>query len=165
MINFMNKQLPILNNRNEQQGFVLLFAIVVSAVIFFIGAGIFSIAYKELIISSLGKDSQKSIFMADSAIECALQVYRDGKFDGGNLAIVGNFSCFGELVSIDGVDASTTSLAFRLSLDDACARVSVSRETSKFVFFAQGYNKCNEGSPVENFPGLTERVYKVEVPR
>ncbi len=159
----MNRQLLNLNTHNEQQGFVLLFAIVVSAVIFFIGAGIFSIAYKELIISSLGKDSQKSIFMADSAIECTLQAYRDGKFDG-SLASVGNFPCFGDSVAIGG-GSMTDSLSFRLSLDDACARVSVSRETSKFVFFAQGYNKCNEDSPVENFPGLTERVYKVEVAR
>lgn len=160
----MNKQLLILNNRNEQQGFVLLFAIVVSAVIFFIGAGIFSIAYKELIISSLGKDSQKSIFMADSAIECALQAYRDGKFDG-SLASVSNLNCFEETVDFENSsETDRTSFTLQLPDDDACARVTIQRETDKITFFSQGYNKCNNGTPVQ-FPGLTERVYKVEVAR
>jgi divalent metal cation (Fe/Co/Zn/Cd) transporter len=54
----------------QHNGFVLLFALVVSAIIFFIGAGIFSISFKELMVSSISKESQKSIFAADSGVEC-----------------------------------------------------------------------------------------------
>jgi hypothetical protein len=47
----------------QQDGFVLLFTIVVTAIIFFIGAGIYSLSFKELMVSSLSKESQKSIFL------------------------------------------------------------------------------------------------------
>ncbi len=161
----MNKQLLTSNNQNEQQGFVLLFAIVVSAVIFFIGAGIFSIAYKELIISSLGKDSQKSIFMADSAMECALREYARGTFDKTkNYASIstGGIKCFGDNTDIES-SSSNDFIAFRWQpeKETGCARVSVDKTTSETIFFAQGYNQCSNGSPVENSPSLTERVYRV----
>jgi Tfp pilus assembly protein PilX len=155
---------PSLKN-SQEQGFVLLFAIVVSAVIFFIGAGIFSIAYKELLVSSLGKDSQKSIFAADSAVECALQAYQDGRFEGFPIT---TFRCFDHDI-IPDLGASVSNYSFRLPFDDgSCARVTVIKETGQITFFGQGYNTCvsSTASPVTSYPGLTERVYKVtlEVP-
>jgi hypothetical protein len=160
------KSFPKKLNQHQERGFVLLFAIVVSAVIFFIGAGIFSIAYKELLVSSLGKDSQKSIFAADSAVECALQAYQDGQFDQSS---VQSFNCFGG--SIKDLDNSTAGRpSFRIFFPDdgSCAKVTVDMITrlDQISFFSQGYNKCNSGNaePVTAYPGLTERVYRVDLP-
>lgn len=151
---------PSLKN-SQEQGFVLLFAIVVSAVIFFIGAGIFSIAYKELLVSSLGKDSQKSIFAADSAVECALQAYQDGRFA---TSPVDPFVCFDKPV-LDITNDSVNNASFRLSFNDgSCARVTIDTSvTGLITFFGQGYNKCTDQALPVQYPGLTERVYKVEV--
>lgn len=148
---------------SQQSGFVLLFAVVVSAVIFFIGAGIFSIAYKELLISSLAKDSQKSIFAADSAIECALQAYQDGLFDTANVNL-DQYSCFGQFIDDTSSGASNKTFNVKFPNEGTCARVTVDQSVSGLIrFFAQGYNKCSDYEPARSFPGLTERVYQVEL--
>jgi Tfp pilus assembly protein PilX len=157
------KPLSTTQSKTTEQGFVLLFAIVVSAVIFFIGAGIFSISYKELIISSLAKDSQKSIFAADSAVECALQAYQDGQFDN---SPVESFRCFGNSV-IEPSNQSTGITTFRINFPEnqSCAKVTIDDSNPDIItFFGQGYNKCIEDIAIPvSFPGLTERVYQVEL--
>lgn len=162
----MSTHIHISKNKHHN-GFVLLFAVVVSAVIFFIGAGIFSIAYKELLVSSLAQDSQKSIFAADSGVECGLQAYQDNLFDNDNVVGLDTYSCFGQ--SINSSDSNPTTRIFRIFFPDngSCARVSVNATIDNtIIFFSQGYNKCNPNTaePLINHPGLTERVYQVEVP-
>ena len=56
----------------SRRGFALLFAIIASSVLLSIGLGIWNIAFKELLISSYGRESQIAFYVADSAIECAL---------------------------------------------------------------------------------------------
>lgn len=147
------------NNKNTSQGFVLLFSIVVSAIIFFIGAGMYSIASKELVISQLTQDSQKSIFAADAGVECGFLV-RTKVFDVG----INTIQCLGNNVAVLG---STTSKNFTIGFpnNDTCAKVTIVRnETEKqYLIYGQGYNKCSENNgnwePVEHL-GLTERVYR-----
>ncbi len=57
---------------STQKGFALLFAIIASSVLLSIGLGIWNIAFKELVLSSFGRESQVAFYVADSAIECAL---------------------------------------------------------------------------------------------
>jgi len=147
----------------EQSGFVLLFSLVVSAIIFFVGAGIFSITFKELIVSSLGKESQKAIFAADAGVECAL--YGDRSNVNAFSARGIPFSCFGKPVN---PTLDRGAFKFQISFEDSsCAVVTVLKlsggESSGTDIFAQGYNRCTgDNGPVLNYPGLTERVYRVK---
>lgn len=58
-------------HHQKNRGFVILFAILVSAIILLISVGIFNIAQKEAVLSSYSRESQKALFAADAAIECA----------------------------------------------------------------------------------------------
>lgn len=149
----------------QQDGFVLLFTIVVTAIIFFIGAGIYSLSFKELMVSSLSKESQKSIFAADSGVECALWANING------VDTSTRFPCMGYTTMPFGPGPNGS---FYAQFDNKiCARVSINKitipdpndpdaaGTTTTQIVSQGYNKCNEFSPVNNYAGLAERVYKV----
>jgi Tfp pilus assembly protein PilX len=62
----------------NQRGFALLFSVLVSSLLLSIGLSIFSIAIKELSISTSGRQSQLAFYAADSGRECAR--YWDRKF-------------------------------------------------------------------------------------
>lgn len=53
-------------------GFALLFAILASSILLSVGLAIWNIAFREVILSSFGRESQSAFYIADSAIECAL---------------------------------------------------------------------------------------------
>lgn len=70
-----------MKKKNKKNGFVILIAIVVSSLLVSLGVFIANIAYKELVLSTSAKDSQKAFFIADSVIECALRYdFRDSGF-------------------------------------------------------------------------------------
>ena len=55
-----------------QKGYAILFAVVIVSVISMIAIGLSNTTYKQLILSSVAKDSQVSFFQSDTATECAL---------------------------------------------------------------------------------------------
>ncbi len=55
-----------------QRGFTLLMATLLSSLLLLLGATIFGLIKKEVILSSLGRDSQFAFYAADTAAECAL---------------------------------------------------------------------------------------------
>jgi hypothetical protein len=55
-----------------KKGFTLLIAILASSLFLVIGATIFKIAFTQLTLSSIGKDSQTAFYAADTGAECAL---------------------------------------------------------------------------------------------
>ena len=59
------------NTFSNNQGFVLLFAVLISSVILAIGTGIFNISIKEITLSRSSRDSQFAFFAADAGAECA----------------------------------------------------------------------------------------------
>lgn len=63
-----------MNKKNIQQesGFVILFAVLISALIFALGAGLFSSAQKETLLSSTATESQIALGATDTGAECAL---------------------------------------------------------------------------------------------
>jgi hypothetical protein len=149
----------------QHNGFVLLFALVVSAIIFFIGAGIFSISFKELLVSSISKESQKSIFAADSGVECGLWADTNDLIGDST-----NFkTCFSDgqtNVIVDPVNSNVFDVYYPDS--KTCAHVEISSvdagdRGNETTIIAQGYNKCNpeNGQPIRSYAGLAERVYKV----
>lgn len=144
-------------NHMKQPGFVLLFTLVVTAIIFFVGAGIFALSYKGLLVSSISQESQKAIFAADAGVECALFADTQGHFTSDYSSAT--FSCFEKTIT---ADAPLGEYVFSLPFDNGtCSRVHIAK-SDQTTIIAQGYNKCNsDGNPLLNYPGITERVYKV----
>jgi Tfp pilus assembly protein PilE len=58
--------------RNSEKGFALLFTVVIVGAIAVITAGLTSTIYKQLILSSLSKDSNSAFYEADTGADCAL---------------------------------------------------------------------------------------------
>jgi len=58
--------------QKNNQGFVILFAVLISSLILLISVGIFNTVQKEVILSSSAQESQAAFYAADSALECAL---------------------------------------------------------------------------------------------
>lgn len=84
-----------MKNFNKKRGFALLIATLVSGLFLAIGAVIFQIAYIQLLLSSVGRDSQFAFYAADTGAECALywdRQYSLGAHDGSGSA----FNVFSE---------------------------------------------------------------------
>ena len=58
--------------KNNQNGYAILFAMVIVSIISMIAIGLSNTTYKQLILSSLANDSQLSFYQSDTATECAL---------------------------------------------------------------------------------------------
>src|SRR3990167_7483874 len=57
---------------SSERGFTLLLAAIVSSIVLAVGAAIFGIAQKQVLLSAIGRDSQFAFYAADTAAECAL---------------------------------------------------------------------------------------------
>jgi len=66
---------------NYKKGYTLLFSIIVSSVVLSIAAFILSISRKQFILASVSRDSTMAIYVADSAIQCAVESYVKLGFD------------------------------------------------------------------------------------
>jgi len=55
-----------------ERGFTLLLAALIASIVLALGTSIFRLAQKELILSSIGRDSQFAFYAADTGAECAL---------------------------------------------------------------------------------------------
>lgn len=66
---------------NNQNGFTLLFASLISALVLAVGIAILNVSLKQLVLASAGKASQQSFYSADSGIECALYLDRGAGTD------------------------------------------------------------------------------------
>ncbi len=60
------------STRESDKGFTLLLAALIASIVLSLGGAIFSIAQKELALSSVGRNSQFAFYAADTAAECAL---------------------------------------------------------------------------------------------
>ncbi len=74
----MFKNLNQFKGKHAQRGFTLLLAALVASVVLALGSSIFTIAKKQVTLSSLGRDSQFAFYAADTVAECAL--YYDVRF-------------------------------------------------------------------------------------
>jgi hypothetical protein len=62
----------MIHSSKREPGFTLLLAAIVSSIVLSLGAAIFSIALKQLTLTSTGRDSQFAFYAADTGAECAL---------------------------------------------------------------------------------------------
>ncbi len=77
--------LGIKKNAHER-GFTVLFAALVASLVLTLGISVFTIAQKQLILSSIGRNSQYAFYAADTGAECALYWdIRHGAFTTGSI--------------------------------------------------------------------------------
>lgn len=157
----------------DQQGFIILFAIVVSAIMALVAAGIFSLSLKELELSTSSRESMEAFYAADSGLECAF--YADLKslnlsgIQGGDV-----LDCFGEDVDVESIDVDV--FGFTLEIDtpggEACSQVLVRKSVElddvqnslATEIISRGFNTCRNGVPRVSDPFLVERRLRAWYP-
>lgn len=144
------------SKNSKQRGFTLLLAALVASIVLALGSSIFTIAKKQVTLSSLGRDSQFAFYAADTIAECAL--YYDVRFAGfatsSLSAPMGQIQCDGVTVT-PTLTASTPSSAVShfsmtiFTLDEAgfpqggnCAEITLSKNATApyTVIHADGYS-------------------------
>lgn len=158
-------------NYNEK-GFVILFAVLISAIILLIGAGILGISVKESILSSSARESQYAINAADAGLECVM--YDDigigGNLNQGSLFV----DCAENLQPINLTSVSVMMFKFDNPNGgpELCAHVertpSIPTNTNYdpglyelITVISQGFNLCNGTTPLVNDPLFAERVLRI----
>lgn len=162
----MNKMSIYKNRVKNQKGFTLFIALIVSTILLSVGFSIGNIIFKQIQLSTAGRESQVAFYAADSAAECAL--YWDRKNGAGDSVIdqafgtstditatqalgikcgsgaLGDGAVFIASKEIVGDYATTT---FYIDYHDltgegynSCAKVTVGRSPSYTAIDARGYN-------------------------
>ncbi len=155
---------------NFKKGFVVLYASLIGGVVLAIGLAILTITIKQLGLSSAGRESHRSFYVSDTAMECALYlnhldrvtvnascsegvgVFEDAT-SGGSLCTKSTpFVCAGEEVVFElvppngSVYTSKFSLGVEGSTDEICADVTITKDgsTSLTSFVSAGRNTCRD---------------------
>jgi len=143
-----------MKNIKQKSGYAILFTTVIISIISVIALGLANSAYKQLILSSVAKDSQIAFYESDIASECAL--YADNQTQipdpllGPNIP---TFTCAGHTFNI--TDASG-GRANGYVLDEpspnlslSCFKITVDKVVGTPIVTninAKGYNVCNLAS-------------------
>lgn len=130
------------NEAQGKRGFTLLLAALVSSIVLALGLSIFTIAQKELILSSLGRDSQYAFYAADTAAECGL--YWDLRHQAFATSAPSSFEieCDGESVTVTHVSSIPVTFGFEYEPNEYCAQVTVTKSDThpRTVIHADGYS-------------------------
>jgi hypothetical protein len=151
----------ILNKDKNQKGYAILFAVVVISAISVIVAGLTNTSLKQVVLSSLAKDSQIAFYQADTASDCAFYAEMVHSLQSGNENFFQTngqaWSCGGEDLIVRSVDNGNYDLVPTEALEvsnDPCFRISVVKNITEtdppsvFVNIkAKGYNVCNKNNP------------------
>jgi hypothetical protein len=118
----------IFKKSKKQKGYAILFTVVIVSAISVITAGLSNAAYKQLVLSSLAKDSQAAFYQADTASDCAL--YADQVNPSGIVTTGGSWSCGGS----DLIVTPTTNGGYTVypteadeNSSNACFRIDVTK--------------------------------------
>jgi len=143
----------ISDTNNKNRGFTLLLAVLITSIILGMSVGISVFIIRELLISSIGRESQKAFFAADSGVECAL--YWDLKQKAFVLSSTRAISCAGASPIVGGPSGISE---FDLTFDNgACVHVKVNKTIpSSTIIDSAGHNTCNL-----NDPNRVERTLRV----
>jgi len=132
-----------MNTPSNKRGFTILLAALVASLVLALGISVFSIAQKQLILSSTGRNSQYAFYAADTAAECAL--YWDARFNYfGTTTPPGiDPACDAQLLGATGNRTSYPyTIAFEFEPNGYCARVTVRKNTvhPRTLIRANGYS-------------------------
>ena len=158
---------------NKEKGVVLLFAVLVSVLLLSIALSISSIALRQTVLSSTGRESQVAFYVANTALECAHYWDLNPPGDGAEGYVFPNTDPFLDEDSYFGTDPVTCAgstinpgnMDFELMITNSktgdvyCSKVKVSKEANtsdnpaegqyRTTIQARGYNQstCDLGSP------------------
>lgn len=156
----MNLQ-QFLKRERKMQGFTLLYASLVSALILAIGIAIASFALRGTVFSSSARQSVYAIYAADTGVECASYLdFVENAFGPGSAPAT--YSCFGQNVTVGGVSYGNTD-TFELRFgpvtgEPYCTIVYVRKDNNDSdsscpvgvectAVEARGYNTCDTDDP------------------
>jgi hypothetical protein len=144
--------------KKNQKGYAILFTLVIVSAVSVITAGLTNTIYKQMILSSLTKDSQAAFYQADTASDCALYAdmieYKKSLSKEPSIFDNTTWSCGGLILTIVPVNGGILN-GYDLnppdedeSSSDPCFRISVNREQVgtkiKSTVTAKGYNICDK---------------------
>lgn len=146
---------------NQKRGFTLLLATIIASLLLAVGGAMFSIIKKEVILSSLGRDSQFAFYAADTGAECAL--YWDYRHD---VFIVGTTTamCDGQLLAPIPPVVYDQPVSFQFDLNNQlCTVVTVIKYTpggaNETRIDSRGYNtSC---ATIATNPRALERAIEI----
>lgn len=142
----------LLKNKKNQKGYAILFAVVIVSAISVITVGLSNIAYKQLILSSLAKDSQLAFYQADTAGDCALYADRVVSTEVPSILNMTSWVCSNaNLQVIPALDGSGgyDLLPQDINSLSPCFRINVVKDLTsappliKTKILAKGYNICD----------------------
>lgn len=140
-------------NMNNERGFTLFIAIVITGTLLLVSTGIISVAVREAFLTSSARESQYAFYAADSAAECA--VYWDVKNPAG-------YSAFATSTATSiycNKDSSNPSNQFTVGSSATsqftmtflpkpyCATVIVTKSSGQTTIDSHGYNTCDTSNP------------------
>ena len=118
-----------MKTNKKERGFTLLLATIISSLLLAVGAAMFAIIKKEIILSSLGRDSQFAFYAADTGAECALYWdFRHDIFSATSSAWLGKTCDSQDLGPIQFV-AYDQPMVFQYDPNGYCSIVSVTKYT------------------------------------
>lgn len=144
----------IIKDLNNEKGFTLFVAILITGTLLLISMAIISLSVKEAFLSSSARESQYAFYAADTGTECAL--YWDVSSPNGYSAFGTSTNsiiyCLGSYPSItrSAIVNNNGTSTFRITFpsEPYCADVSVAKTSNggtKIESF--GYNTCVESNP------------------
>ncbi|MEY2672023.1 MAG: hypothetical protein RL687_440 [Candidatus Parcubacteria bacterium] len=141
------------NITHSQKGYAILYTVVIISIIMTISIGLSNAVNKQLILSSVARDSQSAFYQADTAIECALLI----QFTYAPYVTDDNFDCGlktdGTGITLTAIEDSASPGVFRIKDDSItsgpCFEIYVDERTPSpnKLIRASGYNECNPTSP------------------
>jgi len=140
----------------NQKGFTLLLAALVASIVLALGTSIFGLVQKEIILSSIGRDSQYAFYAADTGAECALYWDVRYRYFGVDEPVdpVPALRCAEDDICDDADDNCThtgeypQTLSFQFEPNGFCTNVYIRKtqdgETVRTVVRADGFSRnCN----------------------
>ncbi len=119
--------------KKNKKGFVLLFAVTISAILLAVALGVANIALKEVRFSTNARDTNDAFFAADTGIESTL--FKD--------KTTSNYSAPGS-----GSNSWIETIGGLGSVNQGCVKINVTKIASPVstTFVAKGYNNGSGGS-------------------
>lgn len=138
--------------KKENKGYAILFTVVVVGIISAITIGLTNSAYKQMMLSSVARDSTTAFYQADIATECAMYADNTDFLSISNPTLT--FSCGGSDLSYTS-DINGTLSIYHLTptnenVSTKCFRADVAKTEGDSLITtkveALGYNICNKSN-------------------
>jgi hypothetical protein len=136
MINNMKK-----SSVKKNEGFVILYAVMISSIILAITLGVVNISLKEIKFSTSARNTDNAFYAADTGIECALLNDRSTINSFVQTGGSGIVNCLGRTIALNGAYPVWSFIASGLGSGGlSCANVTVDKSSSTTLITSKGYD-------------------------